>query len=89
MYHLAKSKHSWQEKGYNDTDAELRAVREMGNATNLGVSLNQIHQPKIDWLLVFPFVLAAMCSFYRYYQLSSRYDILSCVISLLLLVELL
>ncbi|MCL1698189.1 FtsW/RodA/SpoVE family cell cycle protein [Lysinibacillus sp. BPa_S21] len=62
-YHLAKSKHAWQEKGYKATDAELRAVREMGNATNLGVSLNQIHQPKIDWLLVIPFMLAVMCSF--------------------------
>lgn len=62
-YHLAKSKQAWQEKGYNDADAEQQAVSEMGNATNLGVSLNQIHQPKIDWLLVIPFVLAAMCSF--------------------------
>ncbi|GAB0167980.1 FtsW/RodA/SpoVE family cell cycle protein [Lysinibacillus sp. CTST325] len=62
-YHLAKSKQAWQEKGYNDADAEQQAVREMGNATNLGVSLNQIHQPKIDWLLVIPFMLAAMCSF--------------------------
>jgi len=62
-YHLAKSKQAWQENGYNDTDAEHQAVLEMGNATNLGISLNQIHQPKIDWLLVIPFVLAAMCSF--------------------------
>ncbi|TQR35977.1 hypothetical protein C7Y47_06745 [Lysinibacillus sphaericus] len=62
-YHLAKSKQAWQEKGYNAADAEQQAVSEMGNATNLGVSLNQIHQPKIDWLLVIPFVLAAMCSF--------------------------
>ncbi|MGE7915599.1 FtsW/RodA/SpoVE family cell cycle protein [Lysinibacillus xylanilyticus] len=62
-YHLAKSKQAWQENGYNETDAEQQAVLEMGNATNLGISLNQIHQPKIDWLLVIPFVLAAMCSF--------------------------
>ncbi|MDM5248364.1 FtsW/RodA/SpoVE family cell cycle protein [Lysinibacillus sp. G4S2] len=62
-YHLAKSKQAWQKKGYSDIDAEQQAVHEMGNATNLGVSLNQIHQPKIDWLLVIPFVLAAMCSF--------------------------
>lgn len=62
-YHLAKSKQAWQEKGYNDAVAEQQAVNEIGNATNLGVSLNQIHQPKIDWLLVIPFVLAAMCSF--------------------------
>jgi len=62
-YHLAKSKQAWQENGYNETDAEQQAVLEMGNATNLGISLNQIHQPKIDWLLVIPFLLAAMCSF--------------------------
>ncbi|MGE7951109.1 FtsW/RodA/SpoVE family cell cycle protein [Lysinibacillus xylanilyticus] len=62
-YHLVKSKQAWQENGYNDTNAEHQAVLEMGNATNLGISLNQIHQPKIDWLLVIPFLLAAMCSF--------------------------
>ncbi|WP_053485696.1 permease prefix domain 1-containing protein [Lysinibacillus sp. FJAT-14745] len=62
-YHLVKSKLAWQEKGHSDADAEQQAVREMGNATNLGVSLNQIHLPKIDWLLVIPFMLAAMCSF--------------------------
>lgn len=62
-YHLTQSKQAWKEKGHSETDSEQQAVLEMGNATKLGVSLNQIHQPKIDWLLVIPFVLAAMCSF--------------------------
>jgi len=62
-YHLEKSKCAWQEKGYSDIDAEQQAVGEMGNATKLGISLNQIHQPKIDWLLIIPFLLAALCSF--------------------------
>ena len=62
-YHLEKSKHAWLEKGYSDIDAEQQAVREMGNATKLGISLNQIHQPKIDWLLIISFLIAAFCSF--------------------------
>lgn len=62
-YHLVRSKQAWLEKGYSDIDAEQQAVREMGNAKKLGISLNQIHQPKIDWLLIIPFLLAALCSF--------------------------
>lgn len=62
-YHLEKSKHAWLEKGYSDIDAEQQAVREMGNATKLGISLNQIHQPKIDWLLIISFLIVAFCSF--------------------------
>ncbi|MGE7113794.1 FtsW/RodA/SpoVE family cell cycle protein [Lysinibacillus sp. NPDC047702] len=62
-YHLEKSKHAWLEKGYSDIDAEQQAVREMGNATKLGISLNQIHQPKIDWMLIISFLLASLCSF--------------------------
>lgn len=50
--HMEHSKMSWMTKGYTEKEAEGKAASEMGNPTELGKSLNDIHKPKIDWLLL-------------------------------------
>ena len=50
--HVANAKKAWMKKGFNESEAEAKAVQEMGSPVILGQSLNQLHKPKIDWLLV-------------------------------------
>ncbi len=50
--HIQKSKQSWIQKGYSELEAEEKAVQEMGSPITLGKSLNKLHKPKIDWLLI-------------------------------------
>ncbi|MDN4495247.1 FtsW/RodA/SpoVE family cell cycle protein [Ureibacillus aquaedulcis] len=50
--HIKKSKQSWVQRGYSEIEAEEKAVKEMGSPLSLGKSLNKLHRPKIDWILV-------------------------------------
>ncbi|KGR75646.1 FtsW/RodA/SpoVE family cell cycle protein [Ureibacillus sinduriensis] len=61
--HIQKSKQSWLERGYSELQAEEKAVREMGSPLTLGKSLNKLHKPKIDWLLVSLLSVTLLLSF--------------------------
>ena len=50
--HVQQSKQSWVQRGYSEIEAEEKAVREMGSPISLGKSLNKLHKPKVDWLLI-------------------------------------
>jgi cell division protein FtsW (lipid II flippase) len=56
-YHLTEAKKTWQEKGLPDTVADEKAVEQMGSPVNLGIQLNKLHRPKIDWWMVILLVL--------------------------------
>lgn len=61
--HMEHSKMSWMTKGYTEKEAEDKAASEMGSPTELGKSLNEIHKPKIDWLLLSLFIGILLLSF--------------------------
>ncbi|MQR97191.1 FtsW/RodA/SpoVE family cell cycle protein [Fictibacillus phosphorivorans] len=51
-YHMKEAKMRWINKGYSDVDAEQKAIEQMGSPITLGIQLNKIHRPKIDWVLL-------------------------------------
>lgn len=67
--HLKESMESFLAQGLSDKEAEEQAIKQMGNAEEIGKNLNQIHHPKLDWkLLLVTMVLlffGALVSFTR------------------------
>ncbi|MGF6952287.1 cell division protein FtsW (lipid II flippase) [Neobacillus sp. B4I6] len=51
-YHLKEAKNVWIEKGLTGSEAEEKAVDQMGSPIKLGQQLNKLHRPKVDWILV-------------------------------------
>lgn len=51
-YHMKEAKMRWVNKGYSDVDAEQKAIEQMGSPISLGIQLNKIHRPRIDWVLL-------------------------------------
>ncbi|WP_339262519.1 FtsW/RodA/SpoVE family cell cycle protein [Solibacillus sp. FSL W7-1472] len=50
--HIEHSKNAWLKKGYTSDEAERKAIDEMGSPSALGKSMDKIHRPKVDWLLI-------------------------------------
>lgn len=61
--HIQKSKQSWVQRGYSEIEAEEKAVKEMGSPITLGKSLNKLHKPKVDWLLISLLIVTLLLSF--------------------------
>lgn len=50
--HLLEAKENYMLEGMLETEAEEAAIRQMGNAEEIGKKLNKIHCPKLDWKLL-------------------------------------
>jgi cell division protein FtsW (lipid II flippase) len=61
-YHLEQSKIEMVSKGLTEDEAEERAVKQMGSATELGQHLNKLHRPKMDWILLGLFIVTIVMS---------------------------
>ncbi|MGE7021073.1 FtsW/RodA/SpoVE family cell cycle protein [Solibacillus cecembensis] len=61
--HIEHAKNAWLEKGYTESEAEQKAIAEMGSASQLGKKLNKIHKPKWDWLIISLMALIFLFSF--------------------------
>lgn len=62
-YHLKEAKRIWMEKGLPESEAEEKAVEQMGSPTKLGIQMNKLHRPKVDWWLVILLTSALGLSF--------------------------
>ncbi|WP_090760956.1 FtsW/RodA/SpoVE family cell cycle protein [Bacillus sp. OK048] len=62
-YHLKEAKRIWVEKGLPEGEAEEKAVEQMGSPTKLGIQMNKLHRPKVDWWLVILLAVALGLSF--------------------------
>ncbi|MRX74196.1 FtsW/RodA/SpoVE family cell cycle protein [Bacillus lacus] len=62
-YHLAQTKADWLKKGLSEEQAEEKAVKQMGNPEKLGVQLNLLHKPRVDWVMVCLLIAALLLSF--------------------------
>lgn len=60
-YHLQKTKDAFMKDGLTEEEADEKAIAQMGSPTKLGMELNQLHRPRVDWtmltLLLVTFVL--------------------------------
>ncbi|MDL4842448.1 FtsW/RodA/SpoVE family cell cycle protein [Aquibacillus rhizosphaerae] len=61
--HLQELRQSYQQRESSKEEAEEKAIEEMGNPFTLGESLNQLHKPKMDWVLIVLFGIIAVISF--------------------------
>ncbi|ELE2995447.1 FtsW/RodA/SpoVE family cell cycle protein [Listeria monocytogenes] len=61
--HLEELSHSFQKRGLSIEDANKKAMQEMGDPSTVGRNMNQLHKPRMDWLLIALFILLAGISF--------------------------
>ncbi|MFJ7953547.1 FtsW/RodA/SpoVE family cell cycle protein [Lysinibacillus sp. NPDC096418] len=61
--HIKHAQQGWMNKGLTEEEALQKAIAEMGSPSTLGASLNKIHKPKVDWLLIGLLVLVMLLSF--------------------------
>ncbi|EAC3129983.1 FtsW/RodA/SpoVE family cell cycle protein [Listeria monocytogenes] len=61
--HLEELSHSFQKRGLSIEDANKKAMQEMGDPSTVGSNMNQLHKPRMDWLLIALFILLAGISF--------------------------
>lgn len=61
--HLEELSHSFQKRGLSIEDANKKAMQEMGDPSTVGRNMNQLHKPRMDWLLISLFILLAGISF--------------------------
>lgn len=58
--HISDKTQAYEQAGMEHDRAEERAVREMGDPVEIGISMDRIHQPQVDWImLLITFVLSA------------------------------
>lgn len=51
-HHVKEAKKVWLNKGLSEKEAEQKAIEQMGSPVTLGLQLNKIHRPRVDWLLL-------------------------------------
>jgi len=61
--HLALTQTKHMERGLSKEEAMTKAIQDMGSPITLGRSMNKIHKPKIDWLLIAAFSALLLCGF--------------------------
>lgn len=50
--HIEESKENYIQEGMEEKLAEEKAIKQMGEAEEIGKGLNKIHRPKLDWKLL-------------------------------------
>ncbi|MDQ0177790.1 FtsW/RodA/SpoVE family cell cycle protein [Bacillus chungangensis] len=56
-YHIDETVKGLIEEGSTREEAEKQAIKQMGDPIKLGIKLNKLHRPKIDWSLLALFVV--------------------------------
>jgi cell division protein FtsW (lipid II flippase) len=51
-HHLQETKIELMSEGIEESEAEKKAVLQMGSPSELGMQLNKIHKPRVDWMLI-------------------------------------
>lgn len=59
--HIEEQRDDYIAEGMTIQEAEEEAVRQMGDSIEVGVSLDRIHRPKMEWeLLIYIFLLSIL-----------------------------
>jgi cell division protein FtsW (lipid II flippase) len=85
-YHVKEAKKVWMEKGLPESEAEDKAVEQMGSPTKLGIQMNKLHRPKVDWWLILLLVVSMGLSFLPMFSLGYMKDTYHFIISKFLIV---
>ena len=71
--HLKEAKSDWIRKGFDEEQAEEKAVEQMGSPIIVGQQLNKLHRPKIDWLTVMLLITVLGFGFLPMFYLQNDY----------------
>lgn len=62
-HHLKEAKKEWLGKGFSETEAEEKAVKQMGSPQKIGQELNKLHRPRVDWMLIGLLIMTLLFGF--------------------------
>ena len=51
-HHLKAAKQNFIKNGLPEQEAEEKAIEQMGNPSKLGMQMNKLHRPKVDWIMI-------------------------------------
>ncbi len=51
-HHLQETKRIFMKDGLTEEEADEKAAAQMGNPTKLGIELNRVHRPRVDWIML-------------------------------------
>jgi cell division protein FtsW (lipid II flippase) len=71
-YHIKEAEKTWTEKGLTVMEAEEKAIEQMGNPTKLGISMNKLYRPKVDWWIMILLGLSLLMGFLPLISLEYR-----------------
>jgi cell division protein FtsW (lipid II flippase) len=71
-YHLKEAEKMWTSKGLTENEAEEKAIEQMGNPTKLGISMNKLYRPKIDWWMIVLLGLSLLMGFLPLFSLEQK-----------------
>lgn len=72
--HIEESKENYIKEGLEEQIAEEKAIKQMGEAQEIGKKLNKIHRPKLDWKLLL-ILMILLCFSGLVVLIKSRNDI--------------
>ncbi len=72
-YHIKSAKQDWMKRGFSEAAAEVKAVEQMGSPNTIGRQFNQLHRPRVDWLLVILLVTIMAFGFLPLMNLDEMY----------------
>lgn len=72
--HIEESKENYIKEGLEEQVAEEKAIKQMGEAQEIGKKLNKIHRPKLDWKLLL-ILMILLCFSGLVVLIKSRNDI--------------
>ncbi|MDQ7862442.1 permease prefix domain 1-containing protein [Peribacillus frigoritolerans] len=67
--HLHQAKTELVKKGYTEDEAEELAVRNMGSPSDIGLKMDKLHRPKIDWKLMSMFLFMSAAGLFLFWFL--------------------
>ncbi|WP_347941472.1 FtsW/RodA/SpoVE family cell cycle protein [Peribacillus simplex] len=67
--HLHQAKTELVKKGYTEDEAEELAVRNMGSPSDIGLRMDKLHRPKIDWKLMSMFLFMSATGLFLFWFL--------------------
>ncbi|MBU8878355.1 FtsW/RodA/SpoVE family cell cycle protein [Bacillus sp. FJAT-29790] len=72
--HLQSLVEEYEQKGYSKTEAETKAVQQMGDPETIGRKMNKLHRPKVDWSIISIFLLILGLSLLPTFMLEGYYN---------------
>ena len=58
--HIDDQKEAFMSEGMTEREAEEAAVREMGDPVSVGVDMDRIHRPKMNWRLILMIAIVSL-----------------------------